>query len=357
MSDSSNNQQQVSPPPSPTNTSNTPVIDVSYTTIISDISLNNSFISISPDDPRILQPMPAIVNLSGSTSTTGPGYVIVNQSGTDASGIHVDQTKFDTTQPDIYDPQIHQNLTQIIETYTDDTQSSQSTLLLAEITSYAQQIQCSDFHGKGSIDDYTALFQAAGKIAADSKQIELNIDIEGFNEFADAADQLSELFTGFILKLQNINIISDVSFLMAISAALAKIVNLSNVFGKFKQTILHTSVIQFPKSAHDTSVVIQGVMSEVNCAMQYINYFVSPTDTSLVDAQLSSDEKNILTQSVATINSWNTLCEHGVSVAMSNNVDVHYIQGVNSELKQKTIILKNTVSTLKSKLALFNIVC
>ena len=353
MSNSSNNQQPGSPSSSPPNTSNNPVIDVSYT-IISDISLNNSFISISPDDPTILQPMPAIVNLSGSTSTTGTGYVIVNQSGTDASGIHVDQTTFDTTQPDIYDPQIHENLTQIIETYNDDTQSSQSRLLLAEITSYAQQIQCSDFHGKGSIDDYTALFQAAGKIAADSKQIELNIDIEGFNEFADAADQLSELFTGFILKLQNINIISDISFLMAISAALAKIVNLSNVFGKFKQTILHTSVIQFPKSAHDTSVVIQGVMGEVNCAMQYINYFVSPTDTSLVDAQLSLDEKNILTQSVATINNWNTLCEHGVSVAMSNNVDVHYIQGVNSELKQKTIILKNTVSALKSKLALFN---
>ena len=222
MSDSSNNQQPGSPPPSPpnnqqpgspssspTNSSNNVGIDVSYT-IISDISLNNSFISISTAEPIILQPMPEIVHLSDSTSTTGTGYVIVNQSGTDASGIPVNQTTFDTTQPDIYDPQIHENLTQIIETYNDDTQSRQSALLLAEITSYAQQIQCSDFHGKGSIDDYTALFQAAGKIAADSKQIELNIDIEGFNEFADAADQLSELFTGFILKLQNINIISDI---------------------------------------------------------------------------------------------------------------------------------------------------
>ena len=116
-------------------------------------------------------------------------------------------------------------------------------------------------------------------------------------------------------------------------------------------------MIQFPKSAHDTSVVIKGVMDEVNCAMQYINYFVSPTDVSLNDAQLSFDEKNILTQSVATINSWNTLCEHGVSIAMSNNADVQYIQGVNSQLKQKTITLKNTVSALKTKLASFNIVC
>ena len=227
MSDSSNNQQPGSPPPSPTNTSNKPVIDVSYT-IISDISLNDSFISVCPDDPIILQPMPEIVHLSGSTSTTGTGYVIIDSSGTDASGSHIEQMTFDTTDPDKYDPQIHENLTQIIETYNDETQSSQSTVLLAQITSYAQQIQCSDFHGKGSIDDYTALFQAAGKIASDSKQMELNIDINGFNEFADAADQLSELFTGFILKLQNVNIISDISFFTAISAALAKILNLSN---------------------------------------------------------------------------------------------------------------------------------
>ena len=351
--DSSNNRP--SSPTTPIDTSFN-IVDVSYT-IISDVSLNNSIISVGPYDNVILQPMPQIVNIVSNSTETGPGYVVVNQSGTDASGLPVDQMTFDTTDPDKYDPQIHENLTQIIETYNDKTPSSQSTVLLAQITSYAQQIQCSDFHGKGSIDDYTALFQAAGKIASDSKQMELNIDIEGFNEFADAADQLSELFSGFILKLQNVNIITDVSFLTAISAALAKIVNLSNVFGRFKQTILDTSVIQFPKSAHDTSVIIQGVMSEVNCAMQYINYFVSPTDTSLVDAQLSSDEKNILAQSVATINNWNILCEHGVSIAMSNNVDIQYIQNTNIELKQKTVTLKNTVSTLKNKLALFNIKC
>ena len=153
------------------------------------------------------------------------------------------------------------------------------------------------------------------------------------------------------------NIISDISFLTAISAALAKIVNLSNVFGKFKQTILDTSVIQFPKSAHDTSVVIQGVMDEVSCAMQYINYFVSPTDASLNNAQLSAADKNILTQSVATINNWNTLCEHGVSIAMANNVDVQYIQSANTQLKQKTVTLKNSISLLRSKLALHNITC
>ena len=348
------NSRPSSPLPQPDTSFN--IVDVSYT-IISDVSSNNSTISICATDNIVLSPMPIIVDVSSSSTTTGPGYVIVNTVGTDVSGDQVIQTTFDTTHPELYDPQISENLEEVITIYNDETSTSQSTVLLAQITSYAQQIQCSDFHGKGSIDDYTALFQAAGKIATDTKQMELNIDIGGFNEFADAADQLSELFSGFILKLQNVNIITDVSFLTAISSALAKIVNLSNVFGKFKQTILDTSVIQFPKSAHDTSVVIQGVMDEVNCAMKYINYFVSPTDASLTDAKLSDAEQNILAQSVSTINNWNTLCEHGVSVAMSNNVDVQYIQGVNIQMKQKTITLKNTVLSLRSKLAAFNITC
>jgi hypothetical protein len=44
------------------------------------------------------------------------------------------------------------------------------------------------------------------------------------------ADDLSSLFNGFILKLQNVNIINDTAFLKAIASALKKIVNLSNVF-------------------------------------------------------------------------------------------------------------------------------
>lgn len=72
---------------------------------------------------------------------------------------------------------------------------------------------------------------------------------------------------------------------------------------------------------------------------------------------MSDAEQNILAQSVSTINNWNILCQHGVSVAMSNNVDVQYIQGANIQMKQKTITLKNTVLSLRSKLAAFNITC
>jgi hypothetical protein len=76
-----------------------------------------------------------------------------------------------------------------------------------------------------------------------------------------------------------------------------------------KETILATSAVKIPKSAHDTKVIIEGVMGELNCAMNYMNNFVNPSD-NLPDAQLSQDDKNIITAAVNTIDNWNVLCEH-----------------------------------------------
>ena len=90
--------------------------------------------------------------------------------------------------------------------------------------------------------------------------------------------------------------------------------------------------------------------------MQYINYFVSPTD-SFPDAQLSEVEKNIIAKSIDTIDSWNVLCEQGVSISMASDPDVQYIQQASSQLKNTTFNLKTVTNTLKNKLASFNITC
>jgi hypothetical protein len=292
--------------------------------------------------------------ITGEVNTiTGEGYEITNEQGFTTDGSTVTQTTFISTNPDLYDPIIEQNLVQKIETYNDE--SGQNNVLLEQIKSYAAQINCEDFHGKGTIDDYTALFQAASKIAVESKQMELDIDVDGFTEFGKAADDLSALFTGFIVKLQNVNIITDTTFLTAISSALGKIVNLSKVFGRFKETILTTTTIQFPKSAHDTSLILRDVMDEVNCAMGFIQHFVSPSDISLNGADLSDAEKNIINQSIHTIDSWNVLCEQGVSIAMANNADVQYIQQASNSLKNTKNSLVSATNTLRNKLALLQL--
>jgi len=343
--------------------SNSVHVDVSSNTVRVDISYNiHTDVSNSVFDLSCDHTIPVIVPIVSDISYTivgGIGYEIINKTGKAEDGTQLARVTFDATQPELYDPDIHQNLTNVISTYDDaSVLGSQTEVLLNQIRGYATELQCTDFQGKGSIDDYTTLFQAASKIATNSKQMELNVDIEGFNEFANAADDLSALFNGFITKLQNVNIITDVTFLTSISIALQKIVNLSNVFGKFKETIIATNTVQLPKSAHDAAVIVQDVMDDVNCAMEYIQYFVDPASKpTLTSAQLSSTEKNIITKAVATIDSWNILCDQGISIAMANDPDVQFIQQSSAELKTTTRTLVSLTNNLKSKLASLNILC
>jgi hypothetical protein len=340
------------------------ISDISYNTDlscnISDISYNQP-IDVSCNN-RIPHVVP-IIDVSYNNVVDGVGYEISHTGGEDVSGNHIKRTTFETDEPELYDPQIKQNLTHTVKTY-DDTISldSSANILVEQIKGYAQQLDCSDFHGKGSINDYNELFIAAGRIANESKQMELDVDIEGFNEFAAAADELSNLFNGFILKLQNVSIITDIQFLTSVSYALSRIVNLSETFGRFKQTIFSTSAVQLPQSAHQTREVVEEVMNDINCAMNYINYFVCPDDVSLnttqyAKAQLSQEEQNIISKSVQTIDNWNNLCQYGVSIAMSNDVDIQYIQTASNHLKHKSISVRNSCNILRTKLASYNIHC
>jgi len=347
---SSNQSPSPSPPSSP---SPSPHSDASYNGFdnlqhITDLS-NNDLCDISTNV------LPPIINHTLNEIITGVGYSIHNKQGVSADGSEITQSLFFTTDSSNSDVMINADLAELVETQYDDGINNENSAIVNQIKDYAQKIQCTDFHGKGTIDDYEQLFIAASKIANESKQMELNVNIEGFNEFAQAADEMSQLFNSFIIKLQNVNIINDTSFLRAILSALEKIFNLSEVFGKFKQTILATSSIQIPKSAHDTSVVLRGVMDEINCAMNYINHFVSPTQDAPVDAGLSFEEQNIIDKAVATIDNWNILCEGGVSIAIANNSDISFINQASSQLKTVTQTLKSSTQTLKSKLASYNI--
>lgn len=321
-----------SPPPSPVN-------------VPTDPSSNNHSNNQSPNQPR---------DQSGNSVVVGNGYVVTNSQYADASGTEITDTTFVTTDP-TSDVQITEDLSGSVVAYYDDTADSGKSAILAQIQSYASQIQCSDFHGKGTIDDYAQLFQAAAQIANESSQMQLDVDIEGFNEFASAADDLSALFASFIVKLENVSIIDDTVFLTAVANALGKITNLSNVFGKFKETILATSTVHLPKSAHDTKILLQGVVGQVNCAMTYITHFVDSSISAPAAADLSAEEQGIISGAVQTINNWNILCEQGVSIAMANNPDIQYIASASEELKLKTQTLKNATNMLKSKLDAYKV--
>lgn len=297
---------------------------------------------------------PVIVNYVLNESIDICGAHITNQQGQTASGDEVTYTTFVTESDPTIDVNITQNLLQTVESYYDDAADPETMQVVHEIQGYAAKIKCESFHGKGTIDDYAGIFEAASKIANDTKQMQLSVDISGFNEFGAAADELSKLFNGFIVRLQSISIIDDLNFLRAVAAALRKITNLSETFGKFKETILATSAIEMPKSAHDARLLVEGVMSEVNCAMTYINHFINPADVAPADANLSSVEKNIITKAVSTIDNWQVLCNQDVSIAMANSPDVVYMKNASQSLRAKASTLAANTNVLRAKLALYS---
>jgi hypothetical protein len=325
-------------------------VDFSFNVTYTVIDHSSNSIETDCSDTLIFRP---IVDFSLNQTILGNGYKIINQQGWTVDGSAATISEFYTTDAS-FDPQITENLEQIVTTYNDEVVDSSVNAVFLQIQHYAAEIKCSDFHGKGSIDDYQNLFVAASKIANETKQMELDIDIEGFSEFGQAADDLSALFTSFIMKLENVNIINDYNFLVSISSALGKIVNLSKVFGKFKETILATTSVQVPKSVHDTSVVLSGVMDEINCAMQYIGHFVDASFNAPSAAELSSAEKTVIAKAVETIDHWNVLCEQGISVSLQHNPDVQSIIRDSKELVHTTSVLKTATTSLRTKLAKYN---
>jgi hypothetical protein len=195
---------------------------------------------------------------------------------------------------------------------------------------------------------------AASQIANQTNTIALDINIDGFNEFATAADELSALFQNFTTKLQKVNIINDTVFLTSILTALRKIVNLSNNFAKFKETILLTNTIDIPKSISATAIAINTVSDEIDCAMQYISNFATP-DPTLTKGALSDADKLIIQKATTTITSWNSIVTNGVSVTMANNADIQYITNQNHTYSTRTSKLKLATNAIKNKFLYYNL--
>ena len=197
-------------------------------------------------------------NANINQTITDGNFISTNTQSINDQGDVETKTTFTTINPTVL-VQVSEDLKQNVQVYNDETDPT-TLSLVNTIKGYASQISCSSFHGKGTIDDYKTLFQAASMIANESSQMNLDVDVTGFSEFGQAADDLAALFTSFIFKLENVNIINDFNFLQTVATSLQKIVNLSIVFGKFKDTIVATSTIRIPQSVIDTQNVLKGVI-------------------------------------------------------------------------------------------------
>lgn len=343
-------------PPNSPKASFTTINMISTTTDISFVAFDMSSNAYQIDISDSLASFAADCSVNTIDISFVDGLEIITETGIQKDGTEVVQILAFTTDPS-NEIQIVEKLNTKIQIYNDETDPIVNELI-QEITQYASKINCTDFQGKGTIDDYVELFKVASNLAQETKQTSLDIDIAGFNEFGNAADELSKLFQQYIVKLENMNIINDKDFLKSISVSLKKIWNLSETFGKFKETILCASTIKVPKSIKDTRNVIEDVMTDVNCAMKYINHFISPemdnSNNNLCGrAELSEDEKLMIEESIQTINNWDQLYNKGMQIAISENADIKFIEEANKIIQNTSNSLKDATSIFKGKLTFY----
>ena len=204
--------------------------------------------------------------------------------------------------------------------------------MVEQIKIYAHQIKSDNFKGKGTIEDYSLLFEAASKLANDTKHLQLDIDIQGFNQFGEAADELSRLFTSFTKKIQSINI-DDCLFLSAVLSALKKVVALSNAFSAFQDSILENRV---HSSIGETKKILEGVTEEVECVMKHLNHFSAPT--GLESANLSPVNRNAISHAISTLNTFSM-----------DTPDIQYIKRTNQTFIQQGSQLRRTTNIIREK--------
>ena len=322
----------------------------------------SSDISMNVVDISSLLVFPSDFSLNTYDISFSNGMTIITETGKLSDGTFISEIAGITTDLSS-DVHIVIDVSAIIQTYDDGILDISINSIMQEISLYAGKINCSDFQGKGTIDDYTELFKAASDLAKEAKQTSLNINIDGFKEFGNAADELSELFKHYITKIEHMNVVNDQVFLAEILFYLKKIWNLSETFGRFKETIMGTSIIKIPKSLQDTRNIIDGVMTEVDCAMKYIQCFVSPEsihDVSLCapgSLELSTVEKNQIQEAVKTIQKWNHFYNDDIHIALSENTDIKFIESANKIIKNTATALKDKTAILKGKLLMYSCSC
>jgi hypothetical protein len=239
-----------------------------------------------------------------------------------------------------------EDISTVIQIYEDEMDPSLY-CILQDISLNAAKIKNTDFQGNGTIEDYAELFTEALKLMRNNTFV---IDISGFYDFGNAADELSNVFQDYIFKLQSIKPINNLDFLKAISISLEKISNLAHVFGTFKQTILSTSIIQIPKSLQYTRYILQDVISEVNSAMTYINHFIIP-DQDISMADLSIQDKELIHCATHSINHCNNTHTKKKNDILSENVDIQFIEEANKIIAETANILKNSTTIFKGKIS------
>jgi len=299
--------------------------------------------------PLITLPQPDGVDLSMnlSTSITYPGDFDLSQNIIDAGAVYAEQNTYtfvaevsgnvivftevdviawDASDnviythvdidgyPNIFANEINAQIS-VINQIIDDPSDNQ---LVSEITALVDQIKCTNLEGMGTITDYTDLLKIAKDI---SGNVDLAFDISTLETFASNAEAYGDLFQNISKTLTAVTTISDVNLLTSIKAQLEKIAGMFDALKALKVSISATATLQIPDSIQGVADKLETVYEEMDCALNYLDYFCTGTNAP-ANSALSLADKSAIEAAKGALNTFNTLVSNNAKVSASSNIQI-----------------------------------
>lgn len=206
--------------------------------------------------------------------------------------------------------------------------SEDSKSLVLEIQKLQEKIKCSRFQGKGTMDDYANVFKKIQQYfaAVGDSNVEITIDTENLDNFAEQAKIFSEMFEEILIKFNKVSSVDDSVVLKKIRDDMVTITKMYENIDKFKAIVTGTSSLQIPQTIIDCTEVLNNINSDIACSLSYINYFVDSSapmnELQLQRSQLSGDDKKALEFFENSIQVWIDMVNNDGTVAMSTNAYV-----------------------------------
>ena len=191
--------------------------------------------------------------------------------------------------------------------------------LVGEINDLVNKIQCTRAEGMGTLADYAALLDLAKDASAN---VALTLDISGLEAFASVAKTYGDIFQDITQNLSQMTTIDDTEVLGKIKTELQTIADMYDSLGALKLEIQRTSTLRIPDSIQGTANQLQSVYEELECTLDYLEYFCGSTQTAPANSALNARDRAALDAATGALLAYKTIVDNQGSVTATNNTQV-----------------------------------
>jgi hypothetical protein len=196
--------------------------------------------------------------------------------------------------------------------------------LVSDISGLVARINCTRAEGMGTLAEYAALLDLAKDA---SSNISLTLDISGLEQFAAVAESYGAIFEDITQNLSLMTTIDSVSALTLVKAELQKIADMYDNLDSLKLEIRRTATLRIPDSIQQTADQLQTVYSELECTLDYLEYFCGMTGTAFApevvqNSAMNARDKAAIDAATGALLAYKAIAENQGSVTAYGNTQV-----------------------------------